>query len=381
MFAMNKFIVIPDSFKGTMSSMEVCNIMKTTIKKHYPDGEVITIPVADGGEGSVDAFLAALGGKKVAVSTKGPYFQEQSAEYGIINQDTAIIETASCAGLPLVGDDKRPDETTTYGVGQLILHAAAHNCKKIIVGLGGSCTNDLGTGAASAVGIRFFNQKGNMFIPTGGTLSQISRIDASCINPLIHGVEIISMCDIDNPLYGETGAASVFAPQKGANEALVQRLDQGLKDAAAVIHRDLGMDISTLPGAGAAGGFGGGMVAFFNAKLLMGIETVLDTVKFDSIAQDADLIISGEGKFDSQSLRGKVVVGVAHHAKALGIPLIAVVGDIGDHVEQAYQEGISAIFSINRVAVDFRESKLRSRNDLMLTMDNLMRFIKRMRFL
>lgn len=377
---MKKVIIVPDSFKGTMSSMEICNIMKTAILKHYPDSAVISIPVADGGEGSVDAFLAAMGGQKISVTVKGPYFKDMTASYGIINRDTAVIETASCAGLPLIGEDKRPDETTTYGVGQLMLHAAAQGCKQIIVGLGGSSTNDLGTGAAAAAGVRFYDKAGNSFLPTGGTLSQITAIDTSGINSVLKGVEITAMCDIDNPLYGPHGAAYMFAPQKGADDALVQVLDQGLRDAASIIERDLKVNISCLQGAGAAGGFGGGMAAFFHAGLRMGIEAVLDTVKFDEIARDADLIISGEGKLDTQSLRGKVVIGVARRAKALGVPMIAVVGDIGDDVSQAYEEGVSGIFSINRVAVDFKESKLRCKNDLQLTVENLMYFLNRIGF-
>lgn len=377
---MKKIIIVPDSFKGTMSSREICNIMKAAILKYYPDSAVISIPVADGGEGSVDAFLAAMGGQKISVTVKGPYFQDMTASYGIINRDTAVIETASCAGLPLVGEDKRPDETTTYGVGQLMLHAAAQGCKQIIVGLGGSCTNDLGTGAAAAAGVRFLDKAGNSFLPTGGTLSQITAIDASDINPVLKDVEITAMCDIDNPLYGPHGAAYMFAPQKGADDTLVQLLDQGLMDASLIIERDLKVNISCLQGAGAAGGLGGGMAAFFHAGLRMGIEAVLDTVKFDEIARDADLIISGEGKLDTQSLRGKVVIGVARRAKALGVPMIAVVGDIGDDVSQAYEEGVSGIFSINRVAVDFKESKLRCKNDLQLTVENLMCFLNRIRF-
>lgn len=188
------------------------------------------------------------------------------------------------------------------------------------------------------------------------------------------------MCDIDNPLYGKNGAAYVFAPQKGADPAMVEYLDTQLKAGAEVIRRELGTDIAQLAGAGAAGGMGGGMVAFFGSRLQMGIETVLDTVGFDSLLQGADLVFTGEGKIDDQSLRGKVVIGVARRTKKVGVPLIAVVGDIGDHIEAAYSEGVSAVFSINRVAVDFSEAKKRSKSDMALTIDNLMRFIKSMNF-
>jgi glycerate kinase len=373
---MKKILLIPDSFKGTMSSSEVCGIMKKAIQSYYPKADIISIPVADGGEGSVDSFLAALGGEKIRVMVKGPYFEDIESFYGILPDNTAVIEMAAAAGLPLVGENKQAGKTTTYGVGQLIMHAVKSGCKKIIVGLGGSSTNDGGCGAAAAAGVVFRDASGGSFVPVGETLSDISSIDISGLDPDIRQAEIITMCDIDNPLCGPNGAAYVFAPQKGADEAQVRILDENLLHMAVVIKRDLGKDIVQMPGAGAAGGMGGGMAAFFGSGLKMGIETVLDTVGFDSLLEGADLVISGEGKIDFQSLRGKVVVGVARRAKKAGVPLIAVVGDIGDNIENAYSEGVSAIFSINRVAVPFHEARLRCRNDLLLTMDNLMRFMK-----
>ncbi len=372
---MNKILLIPDSFKGTMSSAEICSIMEKSIHVYYPEAQIISIPVADGGEGSVDSFLAAVGGQKITTTVKGPYFNEIQSFYGILPDNTAVIEMAAAAGLPLVGEDLNPEKTTTYGVGQLIEHAAKSGCKKMVIGLGGSATNDGGTGAAAALGIRFINAAGEAFIPTGGTLCDISSIDASALSPYLAGTEFIIMCDIDNPLCGPQGASAVFGPQKGADEAMVKVLDANLAHLAKVIMRDLEKDIIDLPGAGAAGGMGAGMAAFLGGRLQMGIETVLDTVQFDSLLDGADLVFSGEGKIDTQSLRGKVVIGVARRTKKAGVPLIAIVGDIGDNTEAAYDEGVSAIFSINRVAVPFKEAKLRSKSDLALTMDNLMRFI------
>lgn len=372
---MKKVLLIPDSFKGTMSSSDICSIMEKVIHTWHPNAEVISIPVADGGEGSVDSFLAAVGGKKVTVIAKGPYFDDIQSFYGILPDNTAIIEMAAAAGLPMVGDNKHAEKATTYGVGQLIEHAAKAGCKKIIIGLGGSSTNDGGTGAAAALGVCFKDAKGKAFIPVGETLSDISSIDVSGINPALAEVELITMCDIDNPLCGPQGAAAVFGPQKGADEAMVQILDANLAHLAEVVKKDLDKDIINLAGAGAAGGMGGGMVAFFNSRLQMGIETVLDTVQFDSLLKNADIVFSGEGKIDFQSLRGKVVIGVARRTKKEGVPLIAIVGDIGDNIDGAYNEGVSAIFSINRVAVPYKEAKLRSKSDLALTMDNLMRFI------
>lgn len=373
---MQKILLIPDSFKGTMSSSEICGIMRKVILSYYPKADIISIPVADGGEGSVDSFLAALGGERIKVNVKGPYFEDMESFYGILPDNTAVLEMAAAAGLPLVGENRQAGKTTTYGVGQLILHAARSGCKKIIVGLGGSSTNDGGCGAAAAAGIVFRDASGNAFVPVGETLSNISSIDTGGLDPDIAQAEIITMCDIDNPLCGPNGAAYVFGPQKGADEALVKILDENLLHMAVAIKRDLGRDIAEMPGAGAAGGMGGGMAAFFGSRLQMGIETVLDTVEFDTLLEGADLVISGEGKIDFQSLRGKVVIGVARRTKKAGVPLIAIVGDIGDNIENAYNEGVSAIFSINRVAVPFREARLRCRDDLFLTMDNLMRFMK-----
>ena len=372
---MKKILLIPDSFKGTMSSSEICEIMKKAIHTYYPETEVISIPVADGGEGTVDSFLAAVGGKKVHLTVKGPYFEDIQSFYGILPDNTAVVEMAAAAGLPLVGDNKHAEKTTTYGVGQLISHAVASGCRKIIIGLGGSATNDGGTGAAAALGVRFINAKGEAFIPVGESLSEIVSIDTSGLDPAIKEVEMITMCDIDNPLCGPRGAAAVFAPQKGADEAMVRILDQNLAHMAEIVKKDLGRDIINLKGAGAAGGMGGGMAAFFGSKLQMGIETVLDAVRFNELLDGADLVFSGEGKIDSQSLGGKVVIGVARRTKKKGVPLIAIVGDIGDDIEGVYDEGVSAIFSINRVAIPFSEAKLRSKSDLALTMDNLMRFI------
>lgn len=375
---LKKFLLIPDSFKGTMSSSKICSIMEKEIKQFYPEAEIVSIPVADGGEGSVDSFLSAAGGEKIKVVIKGPYMEDMESFYGILNNGTAVIEMAACAGLPLVEDNPNPELTTTYGVGQLILDAIARGCKKIIVGLGGSCTNDGGCGAASACGVKFYDENGKEFIPTGRTLSKINKIDTAEFPSEIKSADIITMCDIDNPLYGTNGAAYVFGPQKGADDDMVKRLDNGLKLFADVVYKQLHIDISNINGGGAAGGMGAGMSAFFNSKLQMGIDVVLNTVNFDNLAKDADMIFTGEGKIDSQSLRGKVVIGVARRAKKLGVPVIAIVGDIGDDVGLVYKEGISAIFSINRRAIDFEQAKKRCTSDLGLTMNNLMHFFKRM---
>lgn len=374
---MSKFLLIPDSFKGTMSSEEICSIMEKAIRQNCPTSEIISIPVADGGEGSVNAFLKAMGGERISTIVKGPYFEDVEAFYGIVeNGKTAVIEMAACAGLPLVENRLNPKLTTTYGVGQLMEDAISRGCKKIIMGLGGSCTNDAGTGAAAALGVKFIDRNGNSFVPVGGTLSEIKHIDTSDLLPELKEIELVTMCDIDNPLHGENGAAYIFGPQKGATPEMVTELDEGLKHLDQILQTDLNLSLANIKGVGAAGGMGCGMVAFFGSTLQMGIETVLDTVKFDDLLKDADYVFSGEGKIDSQSIRGKVVIGIANRTKKANIPLIAIVGDIGDHIEEAYEKGVSGIFSINRVAVEYKDARKRAKEDLFLTVDNLMRFMK-----
>lgn len=374
---MKKVVVIPDSFKGTLSSAQICEIIEEKVKEHFPLCEVVSILVADGGEGSVDCFLTALGGEKINVTVKNPYFEDITSFYGLIGKgNTAVIEMAACAGLPLVEDRKNPAKTTTYGVGQLILDAASRGVKKIIVGLGGSCTNDGGCGAASAVGIKFFNKKGEEFVPTGGTLHEIDKIDMSCKAEVLNGIEIITMCDIDNPMYGINGAAHVFAPQKGADPKMVLFLDEGVKIFSSVIKKDLNKDLDEVPGTGAAGAMGAGMIAFFDSKLQMGIETVLDTVDFNSIISDADMIFTGEGKLDCQSLSGKVVIGVAKRAEKAKVPVVVITGGADSGIDDVYNLGITSVFTINRMPEAFETSRYKSVENMKFAVDNILRLIK-----
>lgn len=374
---MKKIVLIPDSFKGTLSSKQICEIVSAEITQQFPNCEIVSIPVADGGEGSVDCFLSALDGEKITAMVSGPHLEKMESYFGYLPESsTAVIEMASCAGLPLVENQKDPLGTTTYGVGELLLEAASHGVTKIILGLGGSCTTDGGCGAAAACGIKFYDEAGNSFIPTGETLSQIEHIDTSSLDPAIKTVDIVAMCDIENPMYGPEGAAYIFAPQKGATENEVKLLDEGLIHLANVIKQDLRADVATIPGAGAAGAMGAGMVAFFGAQLQMGIETVLDTVHFSEIIKDADLVITSEGKLDSQSLRGKVVIGVAKRAQDAGIPVISLVGGVESDISDAYKKGVTAIFPINRLPEDFSISKEKSAENLAATAQDVLRLVK-----
>lgn len=374
---MQNFILVPDSFKGTLSAIEVCNIMKSSIKNLYKDANIISVPVADGGEGTVDAFLYALGGEKKSVWVSDAFNEQKIlAHYAMLKNDIAVIEMAACAGLPLVKNRLEPDKTTTFGVGELIIDAINSGAKKIILGLGGSATNDGGCGMAAALGVKFKDEQDQEFIPTGGTLSQIYKIDMNNIYSKIKDVEFISMCDVDNPLCGKLGASAVFAPQKGADEDMVKLLDEGLAHLAKIIKRDLHIEVKDIKGAGAAGGLGAGSIAFLQSKLTKGIDVILDTINFDELVSKADIVFTGEGKFDSQSLHGKVVMGVANRSQKYKTPVIVVTGAIGENIQEAYNKGITAIFSINKEPMEFSKSALKSKENMILTMENILRLLK-----
>lgn len=366
---MKKIVVISDSFKGTISSSRVAKIAKDCILKCFPHCEVVGLPVADGGEGTVECFLEAVGGEAVTCMVKGPWGEPVEAQYAKIGT-VAVVEMAAAAGLPLAAPKLNPALTTTYGVGQLMAHAIEKGAKKIILGLGGSATNDGGCGCAAALGVKFYNEAGDVFCPTGSTLKDIVRIDTS--ESVLRDVEVEVMCDIDNPLWGKRGAAYVFAPQKGADAAMVEALDRGLCHLASLMEDGIG----ELPGAGAAGGFGAGAVAFLGAKLRAGIEVVLDMVEFEKQLQGCDLVITGEGRIDGQSLGGKVPVGVSRRARAMGVPVVALVGVVGDDADAVYDEGITAVFNTNRAALPFEKILDRGEEDYRRALESLLRYTK-----
>lgn len=371
---MKKCVIAPDSFKGSMTSIEVCQIIKQKVAEFFPGCQTVCLPIADGGEGTVDCFLQAMQGEKIMVPVHGPHMKDITGFYGRF-QDTAIIEMAAASGLPLAERHLNPSVTTTYGVGELMLHAIQHGAKQIILGIGGSCTNDAGCGCAAALGAKFYHGA-QTFLPTGKNLGQITKIDLSELKSLLNGVSVLTMCDVTNPLYGPNGAAVVYAPQKGATPEMVKLLNEQLIQFDHILQTQLGYSVAALPGAGAAGGFGAGAVAFLQAKLQSGIDTVLELTKFEKQIQFADLVITGEGKLDQQSLQGKVISGIAKRTFPYHIPTVAIVGDIGEDIASIYQMGISAVFSINQVAIPFSESKKRSKQDLARTTENILRFLK-----
>lgn len=372
---MKKIILVPDSFKGTLSAIQICDIMEEEILAEFPDCQVISLPVADGGEGTCDCFLQAVPGERVSARVTGPYFEELDAFYCLIDGgQTAIVEMAAAAGLPLVGDNKNPLLTTTYGVGELICHAVEGGAQDIVVGLGGSATTDCGAGLAAALGVIFRDKEGNDFVPTGGSMKDVVSIDTSAADKLLAHVRLRAMCDVNNPLHGPQGAAFIFGPQKGADPAMAAQLDDGLRRMGALLEQIPGKeDVCSLPGGGAAGGMGAGMYALLGFQLTPGIEAVLDVVKFDDLLDGCDLVITGEGRIDGQSLHGKVVAGVAGRAKKRSVPVCAIVGGaLDEELSDARSMGVTSILTINRQPIPFSESKSRAPGFMRYTIRSLM---------
>ena len=375
---MKKCIIISDSFKGTLSSREICDIAEAGVEKIFPGCQVVRVPVADGGEGTVECFHEACGGELVSCSVQGPYGEPIEAVYLQLSGGRAVVEMASAAGLPQVGDRKDPCRTSTYGVGQIIRHAVERGNREILLGLGGSCTNDGGCGCAAALGVRFLDGEGTPFIPTGDTLDRIASIDVSGAEALLAGVQLAAMCDIDNPMHGPRGAAHIFGPQKGADAATVELLDRQLRALDGAMRRCLGREVADIPGAGAAGGFGAGVLALLDGQLRPGIEVVLDLVGFEALLEGCDVVFTGEGRLDSQSIGGKAISGIGKRARRRGVPVVILAGGVLPEAEGICNDpesGISAVFSINRQAMAFEESRWNSRDNYAYTIDNILRLM------
>ena len=370
-----KIMLLPDSFKGSMSAQEFCDIVEAAILRRIPGCAVEKYPVADGGEGSVDSFLSSVGGERIGARVTGPLGEPVDGFFALLATGEAVVEMAAAAGLPLVAGRLAPLTTNTYGVGELIARALDRDVKRLIVGLGGSCTTDGGCGTAAALGVRFLKSGGEAFVPSGGTLRDIDAIDMSGADPRLQNTEIVLMCDIDNPMHGPRGAAHIFGPQKGATPEDVKLLDEGLRHLAGIIERDLGIDVSTTPGGGAAGAMGAGLHAFCGGELKPGIQVVLDTIRFEEQARDADLIITGEGRLDGQSLSGKVVVGICRRARDIGKPVTAIVGALEPGYEAAYEQGLSAAFSTNPRPQSLEDAMRLSRENLAGCVDNICRLL------
>jgi glycerate kinase len=343
-----KIVIAPDSFKGSLTALEVAHAIKAGIKRVVPEAEVDEVPMADGGEGTVQALVDATGGEIIAQEVCDPLGNRIRADFGVLGDgNTAVIEMAAASGLPLVPEDKRnPMFTTTFGTGELIRAALDRGCRKLIVGIGGSATVDGGAGMAQALGARLLGKDGDEVPRGGGGLEYLDRIDVSRLDARIAETATVVACDVDNPLVGPRGGPEVYGPQKGATPEMVKKLDRYLDRYADIIKRDLGIDVKEEPGAGAAGGLGAGLMAFLNAELRSGIDIVIEASGLEEHLKDADLVITGEGRIDRQTIYGKTPIGVAKSAKKFGIPVIGIGGGIGDDASVVYENGIDALMSI-----------------------------------
>ena len=369
---MKRFILAPDSFKGTLTAKQVCEIEAEVIRRHIPDAQIRRIPMADGGEGMVDAYLNLNGGTRVTVPVTGPLGDVVQADYGILPDGSAVIEMAAAAGLPLVYGRENPMITSTFGVGELVLHAAAQGVKKVMLGLGGSCTNDCGIGMASALGFRFLDGSGQNVVPLACNLSNIEQILPPDQLPQL---ELLVSCDVTNPLLGETGATYTFGPQKGADAAMLAQLEAGMAHFAAVLENYCGKTVASVPGAGAAGGMGAMVLGLLGGTLLPGTQLLLESVHFDQLLKQADLVITGEGRTDWQSAHGKVPGVVAAHCKAAQVPCILLCGAMGPGAEALYECGATAMFSaVNRCA-PFEEIRRTAAQDLEALTDSVVRML------
>ena len=345
-----KVILAPDSFKGSLTAAEAADAMAVGVRQARPDAEIVLLPLADGGEGTVEALIRATGGQRRPAVVTGPLGERLEAAFGLLGPDseTAVVEMAVAAGLLLVPADRRdPRGTTTYGVGELLQAAVGTGVAQIIIGLGGSATNDGGAGAMQALGVRFLDEAGRSLpVPiTGGDLARLARIDAAGLR--WPAVELVIASDVTNPLLGPSGASAVYGPQKGADTAIVAELEAALTNYAAVIQRDLGKDVADLPGGGAAGGLGAGLMAFLDARMQSGIELILDAAGLDGKAAGADWLLTGEGRIDAQTLQGKTISGVLHRCRRLGLPVIAFGGSVDAAAgEQLAAQGLRAAFPI-----------------------------------
>ena len=353
-----KIVIAPQGFKGNLTALQVSQAIDNGIRRVVPSVITAIVPMADGGEGTMQALVDAIGGEMIPVEVTDPLGGRVIAHFGLLSDKvTGVIEMAAASGLNLVPPQKlNPLLTTTYGTGELILAALERGCRKLIVGIGGSATNDGGAGMAQALGAKLLDTKGVPLAFGGAALADLEHIDVTTIDPRLADCDIILACDVTNPLCGPQGASAVYGPQKGATKEMVVKLDAALAHYAEVIERDLGIDVRDVPGAGAAGGLGAGLIAFLKARVLPGVDVVIQATGLIEHLKEATLVFTGEGRLDSQTACGKVPVGVARKAKAFGLPVIAIAGEIGSGYQAVYEQGIDAVFSIAPGPISFSQS-------------------------
>ena len=375
---MTKYVVAPDSFKESMTAKEVCDAMEKGIKKADSAAEVIKVPMADGGEGTVNSLVDATHGQRVIVEVTGPLGNKISAYYGILgNGTTAVIEMAKASGLEIVEKKKRnPMITTTFGTGELIRDALGHNVKEIIIGLGGSSTNDGGSGMAQALGAKLLDQNNHQIPFGGGNLDKLDKIDISNLDSRLQDVKIILASDVTNPLIGKEGASRVFGLQKGATPEMVEKLENNLQHYAKIVKRDLNKDVASVSGAGAAGGLGAGLMAFTTCEMRQGVDLAIEVTKLEEKIRDTDYVFTGEGGTDFQTKFGKTPYGVAKLGKKYHKPVISLAGYLGEGIDSLYSEGFTAIFGIIPGACDLSTALKNGPSNVARTTENIVRLLK-----
>ena len=372
-------VIAPDSFKGCLSSEAAANAIERGVRRALPHAAIAKIPIADGGEGTLDSLLASAGGRRVAARASGPLGDPADAEYGVLAGGAAVVEMAKASGLGLVPEARRdPLRASTYGTGQLIRAALDDGCRDFVLAVGGSATNDGGAGMLQALGLRLLDADGTALAPGvgGGDLARVASIDDSNWDPRVAASRFVLASDVANPLLGPSGASRVFAPQKGASPEDVERLERGMANWADVVERHTGVRLHDRPGAGAAGGLAGAYLAFFSAELRRGIDVVLEVSPFRDAVQGADLVITGEGRIDSQTASGKTPMGVAQEARKAGVPTIAIAGSVGPGIEALYPHGIEAVFSLTNGPMTLAEAMDRAETLLEHAAEQIVRAIR-----
>lgn len=372
-----KFLFASDSFKGTLSSERITELLDASAKALFPDCETEGVPVADGGEGTIDAVIQALKGSYRKVMVNGPLMEERESFYGVFEGDSAIIEMAAASGLPMVPPELRnPLNTTSYGTGQLICDALDRGCRNISIAIGGSATNDGGMGAMRALGVRFLDCDGQELEGKGADLLKVADIDMSQIHPAVAETAFTVMCDVNNPLTGPSGATWTFGKQKGGTPEILEALEEGMVRYAALLKEKTGIDPDQIPGSGAAGGLGAAFCVFLKAAMKSGIDTVLDLVHFDDKLEGVDLVVTGEGRMDWQSAFGKVPSGIGARCKAKGIPVAAIVGGMGERAETIFDYGVDTIITTINGAMDIEEALERSEELYSSAADRMFRMLR-----
>lgn len=376
---MKKFICAPDSFKGSLRAIDICELLTAAANRHFPEVACKSIPVADGGEGTVDAMLVASGGERETVRVRGPFGAPVTAAYGILPDGaTAVLEMAQASGIALVpGEKLNPLRATSYGTGEMLRHVLDRGIRRILLGIGGSATNDGGMGMLSALGARFWGGGGKRLIGSGAELEKVARVDWSDLHPALSEAQIQVICDVNNPLLGSQGATYVYGPQKGASTPVLRSLEKGMAHYAQIVSQATGRDIVAFPGAGAAGGMGAALAGVLGAAILPGITAVLDAVGFEDHIKDASLVITGEGRIDGQSIRfGKVPAGIASRCAKEGVPVIAIVGGMADGAEALYEIAESSIFTTINAAMPIEEAMRNARELFVGAADRMFRMLR-----